>query len=810
MTAVEIDPMGKSDDVRHNDEELMALRLRSVREDVIPFALARGEGLNDWQTESLQAIASDIRPDQTVDLPTRSGKSHLIRHIAESAQRVGVRTAIVSHRKHILDEHADKLGQRSVAVVRPGYENLKETAANVFLVSAQSIAANSSKLDGLDDGIDLVLVDEAHKSLGEKTVKGMRSIFPNAVRIAVTATPEYAEDRSVMQEYGDRIISRSIVEAIEEGKVSPLHAFLYKTEANIDVLDPQFADFTPRELHRLAEMSARNQAIVDTVQDLVNDGRQGLVTTIPGENLLHADILKKMLQTRNVRLPDGTSRKIRALVVRGNDANLNDKLEEFEFGEVDVLLYCDLLREGYSTDVASFLVNGRPTTSIVNYTQDVGRVLQPKEKDAIVVDFLDESVKRQRTVYDVVELDRCVQGIFVGPKKEHKPDDAHSGTDTYLRGLFRPDLEGAFRRINNRLLSELHYQPKQKLTPLEVMRLRYEQERAAEFARQSKTWERLLAKAGLLPEVGPDMLGASFQNLSRSKYASLNDDGTYTIDPTWQSLEDTRAYPLIEYKKLVVPTVAVDPYELAASYIGPRHSGESNAVEDILINPTRLLRPFIIETINERLDEREKTVLVMRFGLDGKGMRSLDEIARSLPEKISKEHVRQIEAKALSQLRTYNTSTYWGLLGLLTDIDEPYQRQRIIPSNAVVVSEPPATPESAVTTDLDMETVRQKNRQAMRERNSFYKNVSQLIEGEKGWSHSRSVEVAANIIIRVAGRLGFTGLDFGRYHKVLQSIVNEIGPEEMGRLLRQAAGGDLPEYKIQSFVNLARNSGILD
>ena len=51
----------------------------------------------------------------------------------------------------------------------------------------------------------------------------------------------------------------------------------------------------------------------------------------------------------------------------------------------------------------------------------------------------------------------------------------------------------------------------------------------------------------------------------------------------------------------------------------------------------------------KKLDQRDEKILTWRFGLDGKGSRTLDEIGKTL--KISKERVRQIEERAMLKIR---------------------------------------------------------------------------------------------------------------------------------------------------------------
>jgi RNA polymerase primary sigma factor len=75
---------------------------------------------------------------------------------------------------------------------------------------------------------------------------------------------------------------------------------------------------------------------------------------------------------------------------------------------------------------------------------------------------------------------------------------------------------------------------------------------------------------------------------------------------------------------------------------------ESNKqdVEDSIIHKT--LADSLKEIINE-LPEREKQIVIWRFGLNGEAPKTLEEIGLTLS--ISRERVRQVEARALSKLK---------------------------------------------------------------------------------------------------------------------------------------------------------------
>ncbi len=87
--------------------------------------------------------------------------------------------------------------------------------------------------------------------------------------------------------------------------------------------------------------------------------------------------------------------------------------------------------------------------------------------------------------------------------------------------------------------------------------------------------------------------------------------------------------------------------------------GEDDAVLGDFIEDTEAVAPFEMVALGmrkadlqqflDRLNERERTVLTMRYGLDNGIPRTLDEVGQHF--ELTRERIRQIEAKALAKLR---------------------------------------------------------------------------------------------------------------------------------------------------------------
>ena len=73
---------------------------------------------------------------------------------------------------------------------------------------------------------------------------------------------------------------------------------------------------------------------------------------------------------------------------------------------------------------------------------------------------------------------------------------------------------------------------------------------------------------------------------------------------------------------------------------------ETNRVEDI---DSEIDRNIIVNRYLSRLQEREREILSLRFGLDGEGSKTLEEVGRVYG--VTRERVRGIEAKAIKKLK---------------------------------------------------------------------------------------------------------------------------------------------------------------
>ena len=119
--------------------------------------------------------------------------------------------------------------------------------------------------------------------------------------------------------------------------------------------------------------------------------------------------------------------------------------------------------------------------------------------------------------------------------------------------------------------------------------------------------------------------------------------------------EEISKYMKLEIEKVKeIETLIKDPVSLSTSL----NDEDDGTLEDLIEDPNQErpedridneLRAKVINGILNTLDEREKDIIVARFGLNGTRAKTLDELA--VEYKLTKERIRQIEQKALHKLR---------------------------------------------------------------------------------------------------------------------------------------------------------------
>ena len=342
---------------------------------------------------------------------TGAGKTVAAVGFIEASRTGGI--LILTHRRNLVDQFIGEISTR-------GYRDRLSPAlldgadspyGPVTVETYQWFVRNAGRIS---DAYSIVVCDEAHTALGEKTSACIRA-WPGPVFIGMTATGALIT-RHVADLFPTQTSRFDLAQAARRGVIAPLRCVRIppgpgvRTIAKVPLRKGEVdQDFDQEELAKLLDQTPFNVAIADLYRSRFRRV-PGVVYTA---GVKHANNVAKAFQDAgiNARAVSGETPK----------RELAEILAGFERGEVDVLCNAMLLAEGWNSPRATICMHLAPTASRRVYQQRVGRVTRrnPGKEAGLVIDFVHPATTHDETIVTLHSLlDRDVYrggAIVVGP-----------------------------------------------------------------------------------------------------------------------------------------------------------------------------------------------------------------------------------------------------------------------------------------------------------------------------------------------------------------------------------------------------------
>lgn len=360
--------------------------------------------LHPFQCEVRDRLVEVMRKPKAralVQLPTGSGKT-----------RTAVEAAVVAclerrwfeeGRTIVWLAHAEELLEQAIDTIRDVWQQRARMAARIvrawgdysplecswkgaFVVGGFAKMARLLSVGRLPCQPALILVDEAHRALAptfRTAVEGCGG--EDASIVGLSATPGRSLGPSAAKEnaelarlFGGRLIGFSPVSErspIAELRSLRVLARLERVAVNGEhgiMLSDSDAVAAQREgelpggvLERLARSTPRNQTILNAIRKEVAGGRPCLVFSC---GIDHSRLLATALNLEGIRAAHVDCHMPRTFRLRATSG--------FRAGEFDVLLNFGVLSTGFDAPRTRAVVIARPTSSVVLYSQMLGRGLR--------------------------------------------------------------------------------------------------------------------------------------------------------------------------------------------------------------------------------------------------------------------------------------------------------------------------------------------------------------------------------------------------------------------------------------------------
>ncbi len=373
--------------------------------------LERNQGGNGAEevAEEDETLAPD--EEEPLDWEEGSGKTVAALGFVEASRTGGV--LILTHRRNLVDQFIGEISDRGYKdrLSPPLMDGSDHPYGPVTVETYQWFVRNA---DRISDAYAIVICDEAHTALGEKTSACIRR-WPEPVFIGMTATGALIA-RHVADLFPTQTSRFDLAQAARRGVIAPLRCIRIppgpgvRTIAKVPLRRGDVdQDFDQEELAKLLDQEPFNVAVADLYRSRFR--------RIPG-----------VVYTAGVRHANHVAASFRAAGINARAVSgetpkreLAEILAAFERGEVDVLCNAMLLAEGWNSPRATICMHLAPTASRRVYQQRVGRVTRraPEKEAGLVIDLVHPATTHDETIVTLHSLlDRDVYrggAIVVGP-----------------------------------------------------------------------------------------------------------------------------------------------------------------------------------------------------------------------------------------------------------------------------------------------------------------------------------------------------------------------------------------------------------
>jgi superfamily II DNA or RNA helicase len=337
--------------------------------------------------------------------PTASGKTIAAAGFVEAARTLGV--LILTHRRLLVSQFTRDLttegyGDRFTDVITTGGKLPKNAPLTI-----QTYAWFARHVEEIDrDAYQLIICDEAHTALGEKTSAAIRS-FPEPIYIGMTATEQLIA-KQVSDVFPASVDDLPLQDAARRGLIAPLRDLRVPPVAAVNSVPIVGGDFDQEILAKTLDHQALNMAAASLYRDRF-DSTPGIVYAAGVE---HAYNLATEFRAAGL--------KAEAVSGKTPPVRLAETLAAYERGEINVLINAQLLAEGWNSPRATVCMHLAPTASKRVYQQRIGRVMRmhPRKEAGIIVDFVPKGAthnERVVSLHSLLDADFYREGARVTP-----------------------------------------------------------------------------------------------------------------------------------------------------------------------------------------------------------------------------------------------------------------------------------------------------------------------------------------------------------------------------------------------------------
>lgn len=379
-------------------EEFLPSRNKAIPVKNLLCPISNYSPLFDYQSEVKDKVIDFLSSEKKitmVQMPTGSGKTKTIVESICSRLNADEKLNIIwlAHTEELCDQAVTSFddywlhhGTRNVSLYRfwgghdPSLTGRKKSNIIVFSYNKFLNYTRVNSFDELSDSQLIVVVDEAHKALGaeiNRAILNIKKIHQSKI-IGLTATPgrggyldleSYELSRFFDKEiiYSEKLTDDPIRYLQSRGILSRAKKEVLKSDINLEI-EYGFNDISPKTLKILSHNYERNKIILEKIISEVERSSQVLVFCCSVEHSRQLSVELSLTGIMSISIDCNMSRSGRRSAI-----NL------FKDNKIRVIFNYGVLSTGFDAPGIDTVIIARPTSSIVLYSQMIGRGLRGTE-----------------------------------------------------------------------------------------------------------------------------------------------------------------------------------------------------------------------------------------------------------------------------------------------------------------------------------------------------------------------------------------------------------------------------------------------
>ncbi|MDX2253262.1 MAG: DEAD/DEAH box helicase family protein [Nitrospira sp.] len=330
-----------------------------------PVPESRSAGpLRYYQGEATDGIFASLEINRSalIVCATGTGKTRIGSEVA--ARWTNGRVLWLAHREELCHQAREALELRTGESVGFEKAGITSNGERIVVGSVQTVT-RQARLEALGE-FGLIIFDEAHHAPAT-TYRRPMEYFANAKILGLTATPDRADEKALGQIFEDVPFVFDIEDGIDAGYLVPLRGKeVFNRQIDISGVDVQGGELIAGQLDEAMLKAA--EGISQDVLQYCGD-KQTIVFT-PGVKTAH--YIAEKLNELKARA-DGRIHVAAAVDGETKPDERKRIIKRFRNGELQYLVNCMILTEGFDAPNCEIIVMARPTKSRALFAQQAGR-----------------------------------------------------------------------------------------------------------------------------------------------------------------------------------------------------------------------------------------------------------------------------------------------------------------------------------------------------------------------------------------------------------------------------------------------------